>query len=148
MKKGEKMKNLIFIILILYFITGCTKDSGITNSNNNNHSINTVANPAACYCAILGYKYIIGKDSVGNEEGYCILPDSTKVDEWAFFWGYVGKQYSYCARKGFKIETDTVIFQSFQMVCAFCVQYDSLNNIKNKIEMLKLMEMNGDTLCN
>jgi putative hemolysin len=34
-------------------------------------------NPSAVYCSLLGYKYKIVRDNVGNEYGTCILPDGT-----------------------------------------------------------------------
>ncbi|RLG54023.1 MAG: hypothetical protein DRN95_09025, partial [Candidatus Hydrothermarchaeota archaeon] len=63
-----------------------------------------IPNPAAIYCKELGYEYKIIKTAKG-ENGICIFPDLKQCEEWEFFKGICGKEYSYCARHGYGIET-------------------------------------------
>jgi putative hemolysin len=46
-----------------------------------------IANPAAVYCAQLGYSDV---------EGRCVFPDGTQCEQWAFFLGACGAEQSYC----------------------------------------------------
>jgi hypothetical protein len=45
-----------------------------------------VANPASKYCVDLGYELEI-RDEAGGQVGYCIFPDGTECEEWAFYRG-------------------------------------------------------------
>lgn len=99
-----------------------------------------ISNPAARYCNILGYKYILKKDSLGNESGYCILPDSSEVEEWAFYRGKIGQLYSYCARKGYISKVEKRQKGNFLFECQVC------ENDTEKILMEDLMKRNNDQL--
>jgi C1A family cysteine protease len=66
-------------------------------------------NPAALYCNKLkedfgGYNYLVVKTFYG-ERGFCIMPNGQQFDEWDFFTGKVGQEYSYCIREGYGIRT-------------------------------------------
>ena len=65
------------------------------------------ANPAALYCAALGYAFEIERTRNG-ERGVCVLPSGARVDAWEFYRGKVGQEYSWCARNGYGIATETV----------------------------------------
>ena len=131
-----KMKKLFILVVILFTFQMFGK------AQRGNYP-----NPAAAYCELLGYKYQVDQDSNGNQKGVCILPDSSKVDAWDFYRGKVKKEYSYCERNGYSMETKIVQKNGFTVECPYCVG-DS--NIKGKnfeeIPMLELMDMNGDTL--
>jgi len=43
-----------------------------------------MANPAAKYCLDQGYKWE-SRAEAGGEVGYCLFPDGTECDEWAFY---------------------------------------------------------------
>ena len=45
-----------------------------------------VANPASVYCEEQGYTLEMRTDSAGTS-GYCIFPDGTECEEWAFYRG-------------------------------------------------------------
>jgi len=50
--------------------------------------ITPVTNPAATFCVDQGYSYEIRTDpSTGDQAGYCIFPDESECEEWAFFRG-------------------------------------------------------------
>jgi len=53
------------------------------------------ANPAAVYCAKLGY-------SLSN--GDCVFPDGTRCPAWHFYRGKCGQEWSYCAKRGGRFE--------------------------------------------
>ena len=46
-----------------------------------------VANPASVYCIEQGGRVEIRKLPDGGEVGYCVFPDGTECEEWAFFRG-------------------------------------------------------------
>ena len=130
------MKKIKFILFLIFF------------SLISKVIIFSLPNPAAIYCTKLGYPYSIEKDSLGNEHGYCLLPNGIKVNAWEFYRGLVYPEYSYCALKGYNIILDTIDMGTYKTYCPTCVEYDSLNNIKEKIKMLDLMNQNGDSLFN
>lgn len=43
-----------------------------------------IANPASVFCQQQGGKTEIRKDAKGNEIGYCVFPDKSECEEWAF----------------------------------------------------------------
>lgn len=59
----------------------------------------SVANPASTYCALLGYSNTF-IDTPKGQTGGCILPDGLICEEWEFFSGKCGEEYSYCAQQG------------------------------------------------
>ena len=65
-------------------------------------------NPAANYCEMMGYQYETRVDSEGNQYGVCIFPDGSECDAWDFYYGRAGKEFSYCARYGYDIETEEI----------------------------------------
>ena len=61
-----------------------------------------MANPAAVYCKEMGYDYELAVDSSGNEYANCVMPDDSVCKDWDFFEGRCGKEFSYCAGKGYE----------------------------------------------
>jgi len=61
-----------------------------------------LANPAAVYCKEMGYEYRIVKTGDG-ERGVVVLPNGKQCDEWAFYRGECGQEFSYCARRGWLV---------------------------------------------
>ena len=47
-------------------------------------------NPAAVSCEEQGYTVEIRTAADGSQQGFCIFPDGTECDEWAFFRGECG----------------------------------------------------------
>lgn len=97
-------------------------------------------NPAARYCQHMGYDYVI-KDTTEGQIGYCIMPDSTKCDEWAFFSGLCGQEYSYCVRKGYDVEVREATSCVFAMQCSYCILEDGQAE-----KMIEVMDKNGEPL--
>ena len=44
-------------------------------------------NPASVFCEEKGYKLEIRTAAGGSQEGFCLFPDGSECDEWAFFRG-------------------------------------------------------------
>jgi len=44
-------------------------------------------NPASAYCEQQGYHLEVRTDSNSSQAGYCIFPDGSECDEWAYFRG-------------------------------------------------------------
>jgi len=47
-------------------------------------------NPASAYCEQQGYRLEIRTAADGSQTGYCIFPDGSECDEWAYFRGECG----------------------------------------------------------
>lgn len=78
------------------------------------------ANPAARYCARLGYAYEIERTPAGDR-GVCVLPNGERVDAWEFYRGKVGREYSWCALNGFTVATRTVDHGTYTSEHAVCL---------------------------
>lgn len=100
-----------------------------------------IPNPASLYVKFLGYKSDVRTDSSGNQIRVCVFPDKSECDEWLFFRGVCGNEFSYCARKGCLTETEFNETSQY----AVCVCSDSLGN-KIKIPLNDYMNQHGDTL--
>jgi len=59
-----------------------------------------LANPASTYCVALKYDLQIRSDASGAQAGYCVFPDKTECEEWAFFRGECGQAKSLCGQDG------------------------------------------------
>lgn len=98
-------------------------------------------NPASTYVHYLGYKLEIRKSPNGGEYGVCIFPDSSECEEWSFYRGICGQNYSYCALKGCRTEN---IQEPGRSYCV-CSCLDSIGN-KVVTRLDEFMEQHGDTL--
>lgn len=87
-------------------------------------------NPASEYCADLNYT-LEGSDCVfppsncGPEGGNCINATVTRCEQWAFFRGRCGKEFSFCAKSGFTLENRTSDMGGWTTEYAVCVFNDS-----------------------
>jgi putative hemolysin len=77
-------------------------------------------NPASEYCEGQGYTLEI-RDEEGGQAGYCIFPDGSECEEWAFLHGECGQEYSYCASQGYTLEARTSEEGDAQLKFAVCV---------------------------
>ncbi len=62
-----------------------------------------MANPAAVHCATLGYENRIVQTKDG-QSGTCVFTDGTHCDDWAFYHGSCGQQFSACIQAGGTLE--------------------------------------------
>lgn len=129
MNKG--LKNLFYICLFTYifFILGSVSGEEDKDAK---EQLSSIPNPAAVYCAKLGYKYEIRQEKYG----VVIFPDGTECNEWDFFRGKAGQKWSYCEQHGGKIENrieDMGTWTAEYAVCVFpdgseCLETDYLDN--------------------
>ena len=63
----------------------------------------SIANPAATYCAMLGYQSGT-QETEGGQASTCIMPDQTVCDAWQFLRGTCGQEFSWCAQNGYQIQ--------------------------------------------
>jgi C1A family cysteine protease/chitodextrinase len=101
-------------------------------------------NPAAAYCDLLGYGYSIMHDASGNEVGMCTLPSGQKVNAWDFYKGKVAQEYSYAAKKGYEIQTETETIDGYTTERAVCTR--EVKGVQEKLTLDELMTLNGDQL--
>ena len=85
-----------------------------------------IPNPAAVYCALMGYSSKI-VDTATGQAGICILPDGLECEEWAFLTGRCGAQHSYCAQHGYAIKTVSEGQDPFSSEYAVCT--DAAGNL-------------------
>ena len=102
-----------------------------------------IMNPAAKYCEVLGYEYVVEKDSTGAEFGICILPDGSRVDAWDFYQGKVKQEYSYCAKFGYDTELRETEKFGDTLECLYCTKSKGLRSAE-ALSVEDLMKANGD----
>jgi putative hemolysin len=73
------MKRTVAIALAAVLII-----SGCSSNDDKNQEL---ANPASVYCEQQGGTVDIRTDEAGNQNGYCVFPDGTEVEEWAYYRG-------------------------------------------------------------
>lgn len=84
-----------------------------------------VRNPAAVYCTdVMGYEYEAVEVSDGGQMGICILPSGEECGQWDFYAGRCGQRYSYCAQRGYRVETRSDGRDPFAPEYAVCVSSD------------------------
>jgi putative hemolysin len=123
------MKNILLTIILYLLVVNVYSQNKV------------IPNPASLYVRFLGYKSEMKTDSYGNQVKVCIFPNNTECDEWSFFRGKCGSEFSYCAQKGCVAETDSTDTAQFGV----CVSTDSLGR-KIKIPIIDFMMQHGDTL--
>ena len=93
---SNRAATVVWVMVLVLLAAGCSKKSP-------NSQIPCCANPAAVYAKRLGYRYVIREDTSGGQYGVVIFPDSTECEEWAFYEGRCGQQWTYCERQGYRI---------------------------------------------
>lgn len=69
------MKKIIFSLLFIAFVSGCTQSSD---------EVSQLANPSATFCIDQGFNYEIRNTPIGAV-GYCIFEDGSECEEWAYY---------------------------------------------------------------
>jgi len=109
------MKRQIIIVvvtvLVVINLVGCGSSERIEFSGQNASDMSMerqmsvgMPNPAALYCVSLGYKYKKVEDDKGDQYGFCIFPDGSEGEEWAFYRGKSNQEWSYCKRHGYDLK--------------------------------------------
>ena len=88
-------------------------------------------NPASVFCEEQGGKVEVRTAADGSQQGFCILPDGTECDEWAFYRSECGPDASiggsqmanpasvYCEEQGGRVDIRTAADGSQQGFCVF-----------------------------
>ena len=71
---SQKLILVLFLLLSLTLFSGCRREPGL-------------ANPASEYCEANGGTVEIREDESGGQIGYCIFPDGSECEEWAYYRG-------------------------------------------------------------
>ena len=79
-----KQKFMIILILMGLFVTACSPEPTLSVSPT--AEIADMVNPASQFCDIRGYQSEI-RDEAGGQVGYCLFPDGSECEEWAFYRG-------------------------------------------------------------
>ena len=79
----KQVKFLLSNLLAILVVTACTARS--TPTSQPLVAVN-LANPASKYCVDQGYRLEI-RDEAGGETGYCLFPNGSECEEWAFYRG-------------------------------------------------------------
>ncbi len=77
---------VILVLILLYGYTYQKTSSFITKRLLNPNNRIDLANPASVYCAMRGFTTFI-RDTPNGQVGYCIFPDGSECDEWAYYRG-------------------------------------------------------------
>jgi putative hemolysin len=87
------MKRILTLTLLTIFIalTSCTPPTQPTvDSVPSDIPQADMPNPASAYCVEQGFKSEIRTAADGSQTGYCIFPDGSECEEWAYFRGECG----------------------------------------------------------
>ena len=145
MRDKFTLKILAISIALLMLISGAmdtftsenitAADTPFSSSSNSAVKIG-VRNPAAVYCTEMGYEYKIEKAKSG-ERGICVMPNNEECDAWAFYRGECGREFSYCAKRGWLVATKAKK-DCFATNCTTCVLPDGSR--KTVSELFNLIE--------
>lgn len=79
--------NTISLIIVIA-LTSCTSQSQPTpDSVPTDAPQANMPNPASAYCVEQGFKSEIRTAADGSQAGYCVFPEGSECDEWAYFRG-------------------------------------------------------------
>ena len=129
------MKNRAYLIVLCLLVTGCIL---ITNQSTEvvtpeiptpQPTAEILPNPASVFCEEQAYKLEIRTATDGSQSGFCIFPDGSECDEWAFFRGECAPANQggsmpnpasvFCEEQGFKLEIRTASDGSQTGLCVF-----------------------------
>ena len=88
------MNKFVFLTLVLILLTGCVTPATLPTPDQTqigpapalaDTPQTNMPNPASVYCEQQGYRVEIRTASDGSQSGYCIFPDASECDEWAYF---------------------------------------------------------------
>jgi putative hemolysin len=87
------MNKVWIIALGLIVLTSCAQPSisqPTVASTATARPLANMPNPASVYCEQQGYNLEVRTAADGSQTGYCIFPDGSECDEWAYFRGECG----------------------------------------------------------
>jgi putative hemolysin len=97
--------------MVLCLLSGCSSVPPSTTGSEDERGTVGATEPSSDYCVLLGYQ---------SRGEFCIFPDGTSCNAWAFFRGQCGEPYSYCASKGGEISSRDEMVNGARYVYAEC----------------------------
>jgi putative hemolysin len=117
------MRSNILLILFCFLLVGCSSvasqaaDGIEPKAPIAQPTISPLPNPASAFCVQQGYKVEIRAAPDGSQTGYCLFPDGSECDEWAYFRGKCSPANqssamhnpasAYCEKQGYQVEIRT-----------------------------------------
>jgi putative hemolysin len=83
---------LLLIVVILTLLAACGPQAAPTPAPDAFDSPVGLPNPASVYCEEQGYELVI-RNEEGGQVGYCVFPDGSECEEWAFYRGECGQEW-------------------------------------------------------
>jgi TolB protein len=80
------MKRKMIVVLVLVGLVAAACGPTPTPTTAPTEPAAGLANPASTFCVDQGYKWE-SREEPGGQKGYCIFPDGSECDEWAFYRG-------------------------------------------------------------
>jgi putative hemolysin len=82
------MRNFLLVVVMVggILLAACGAEPTPTPQEDLFESPLELANPASKYCVDLGNKLEM-REETGGTAGYCIFPDGSECEEWAFYRG-------------------------------------------------------------
>ena len=100
-------------------------------------------NPAAEYCAAMGYEYKIIQ-TAGGAQGIAVVEPGVEFDAWDFYRGKAGQKYSFGALCGYDTECARAVKEGFEVEYAVCVSRGKDGRKEGeRIPLLDLMAEKG-----
>ncbi len=78
-----KQARFLLLALLIFLVAACTPQPTPTIQP---AAAADMANPASKYCVDQGYQSVI-RDEAGGQVGYCVFPNGSECEEWAFYRG-------------------------------------------------------------
>lgn len=110
-KTKTGMLVLIAVIVIVGIILINFYPNGEDDANGENETeiiiyngLTGVPDPSSGYCHALGYDSKKGVGEGGGQVGICIFPDKSECEQWAFYRGKCGQEWSYCKLKEYDLK--------------------------------------------
>jgi len=119
------MKRTTVVMAVLLIAALALGACGKTEPTSN------MPNPASAFCEEQGGKVEIRTAADGSQQGFCILPDGTECDEWAYYRSECGPgaatggsqianpASAFCEEKGGRVDIRTTADGSQQGFCVF-----------------------------
>jgi putative hemolysin len=120
------MKGMVSVLLLIgvLVVTACGGQATETPQPD-------MPNPASAFCEEQGYELEIRTAADGSQQGFCLFPDGSECDEWAFYRGECGPKQdaggaglpnpasAFCEEQGYELEIRTAADGSQQGFCLF-----------------------------
>ena len=107
--KEKRYAVIVIVFITLLLTTACTGGTPEQSDPvDSTEPVANMANPAAVYCAGLGYA-MENVTRNGGGDADCIFPDESRCGQWDFLSGRCGQRYSHCELQGYQLLEGTNI---------------------------------------